>query len=155
MESPVYPSPPVYSPGKQGFKSKSTSAPTPLTSAGGGGVVGFDSTSAAKSRRCKNESGLQEGKCPYSICPALTCRPTFLSRSGLSSRGLSGPCGVALAVHAALGEEHDALHKATKSRLKCGCASCLSPLSTRERTVTVLLYGRAKSTAAACLLNHT
>ncbi|KFW63416.1 Zinc finger protein 341, partial [Pygoscelis adeliae] len=70
VESPVYPSPPVYSPGKQGFKSKSTSTPTPLTSAGGGGVVGFDSTSAAKSRRCKNESGLQEGK-PKS--PKLKC----------------------------------------------------------------------------------
>ncbi|XP_074698875.1 zinc finger protein 341 isoform X4 [Strix aluco] len=70
VESPVYPSPPVYSPGKQGFKSKSTSTPTPLTSAGGGSVVGFDSTSTAKSRRCKNESGLQEGK-PKS--PKLKC----------------------------------------------------------------------------------
>ncbi|NWW53160.1 ZN341 protein, partial [Pedionomus torquatus] len=70
VESPVYPSPPVYSPGKQGFKSKSTSGPTPLTGAGGAGVVGFDSTSAAKSRRCKNESGLQEGK-PKS--PKLKC----------------------------------------------------------------------------------
>lgn len=29
-------------------------------------MVGFDSASAAKSRRCKNESGLQEGRCPYS-----------------------------------------------------------------------------------------
>lgn len=29
-------------------------------------MVGFDSASAAKSRRCKNESGLQEGTCPYS-----------------------------------------------------------------------------------------
>ncbi|NWQ82581.1 ZN341 protein, partial [Columbina picui] len=70
VESPVYPSPPVYSPGKQGFKPKNTSTPTPLTSAGGGGVVGFDSASAAKSRRCKNESGLQEGK-PKS--PKLKC----------------------------------------------------------------------------------
>ncbi|KAJ7426798.1 zinc finger protein 341 [Willisornis vidua] len=70
VESPVYPSPPVYSPGKQGFKSKSTSAPTPLTSAGGGPVVGFDSPAAAKTRRCKNESGLQEGK-PKS--PKLKC----------------------------------------------------------------------------------
>lgn len=79
VESPVYPSPPVYSPGKQGFKSKSTSAPTPLTSSGGGNVVGFDSTSAVKSRRSKNESGLQEGKCPYGRCPALLCRPPRLS----------------------------------------------------------------------------
>ncbi|PKU30142.1 zinc finger protein hypothetical protein [Limosa lapponica baueri] len=70
VESPVYPSPPVYSPGKQGFKSKSTSAPSPLTSAGGGAVVGFDSTSAAKSRRCKNESGLQEGLTQPSRNPA-------------------------------------------------------------------------------------
>ncbi|XP_009072783.1 PREDICTED: zinc finger protein 341 isoform X1 [Acanthisitta chloris] len=72
VESPVYPSPPVYSPGKQGFKSKSTSAPTALSSTGGGTVVGFDSPSAAKTRRCKNESGLQEGKCkPKS--PKLKC----------------------------------------------------------------------------------
>lgn len=70
VESPVYPSPPVYSPGKQGFKAKSTSAPTPLSSAGGGSVVGFDSPAAAKTRRCKNESGLQEGK-PKS--PKLKC----------------------------------------------------------------------------------
>ncbi|NXR54665.1 ZN341 protein, partial [Hippolais icterina] len=69
VESPVYPSPPVYSPGKQGFKAKSTSAPTPLGSAGGS-VVGFDSPAAAKTRRCKNESGLQEGK-PKS--PKLKC----------------------------------------------------------------------------------
>ncbi|RMB95581.1 hypothetical protein DUI87_27691 [Hirundo rustica rustica] len=69
VESPVYPSPPVYSPGKQGFKAKSTSAPTPLSSAGGS-VVGFDSPAAAKTRRCKNESGLQEGK-PKS--PKLKC----------------------------------------------------------------------------------
>ncbi|XP_032930979.1 zinc finger protein 341 [Catharus ustulatus] len=70
VESPVYPSPPVYSPGKQGFKAKSTSAPTSLGSAGGGSVVGFDSPAAAKTRRCKNESGLQEGK-PKS--PKLKC----------------------------------------------------------------------------------
>ncbi|XP_048819479.1 zinc finger protein 341 [Lagopus muta] len=70
VESPVYPSPPVYSPGKQGFKPKSASVPTPLTSAGGGNVVGFDSTSAVKSRRSKSESGLQEGK-PKS--PKLKC----------------------------------------------------------------------------------
>nr|XP_054500201.1 zinc finger protein 341 isoform X1 [Agelaius phoeniceus] len=70
VESPVYPSPPVYSPGKQGFKAKSTSAPTPLSSAGGGSVVAFDSPAAAKTRRCKNESGLQEGK-PKS--PKLKC----------------------------------------------------------------------------------
>ncbi|RLV82457.1 hypothetical protein DV515_00016624, partial [Chloebia gouldiae] len=70
VEGPVYPSPPVYSPGKQGFKAKSTSAPSPLSSAGGGSVVGFDSPAAAKTRRCKNESGLQEGK-PKS--PKLKC----------------------------------------------------------------------------------
>ncbi|XP_051489444.1 zinc finger protein 341 isoform X3 [Apus apus] len=70
VESPVYPSPPVYSPGKQGFKAKSTSTPTALSSTGGAGVVGFDSASTAKSRRCKNEGGLQEGK-PKS--PKLKC----------------------------------------------------------------------------------
>ncbi|NXX98483.1 ZN341 protein, partial [Centropus bengalensis] len=70
VENPVYPSPPVYSPGKQGFKPKGSSPPAPLPSAGGGGGVGFDSTSVAKGRRCKNDSGLQEGK-PKS--PKLKC----------------------------------------------------------------------------------
>ncbi|NXT73539.1 ZN341 protein, partial [Zapornia atra] len=69
VESPVYPSPTVYSPGKQGFKPKSASAPAPLASTGGA-VVGFNSTSAAKTRRCKSDSGLQEGK-PKS--PKLKC----------------------------------------------------------------------------------
>lgn len=110
VESPVYPSPPVYSPGKQGFKPKSASVPTPLTSAGGGNVVGFDSTSAVKSRRSKSESGLQEGKCPYGRYPVLTCRP---------------PCPMPLALQVLWGgtdcaaapwEEHHALHKAIKSR---------------------------------------
>lgn len=79
VESPVYPSPPVYSPGKQGFKSKSTSAPVPLSGSGGGNVVGFDSTSAVKSRRSKNESGLQEGKSPHGSCPVPGCRMPRLS----------------------------------------------------------------------------
>lgn len=108
MESPVYPSPPVYSPGKQGFKAKSTGAPTPLSSAGGGSVVGFDSPAAAKTRRCKNESGLQEGESltapalwvtvlvPAGLqegesftAPAL--RVTVLVPAGLPSHGLPRP----------------------------------------------------------------
>ncbi|XP_026512588.1 zinc finger protein 341 isoform X2 [Terrapene carolina triunguis] len=70
VESPVYPSPPVYSPGKQGFKSKSTNTAAPLTNAAGGNVSSFDSTSTSKNRRSKNDSGLQEGK-PKS--PKLKC----------------------------------------------------------------------------------
>ncbi|KAJ7331906.1 hypothetical protein JRQ81_014086 [Phrynocephalus forsythii] len=65
VESPVYPSPPVYSPGKQGFKSKS---PAPLNNTCAGSVAHFDST--CKNRRSKTESTLLEGK-PKS--PKLKC----------------------------------------------------------------------------------
>ncbi|XP_030319149.1 zinc finger protein 341 isoform X2 [Calypte anna] len=80
VESPVFPSPPVYSPGKQGFKAKSTSTPTPLTSTGGAAVGGFVSSSAAKSRRCKNESGLQglqEGKTKSPKLKCTYCNKAF------------------------------------------------------------------------------
>ncbi|XP_074868339.1 zinc finger protein 341 isoform X4 [Carettochelys insculpta] len=70
VESPVYPSPPVYSPGKQSFKSKSASTVAPLTNVAGGNVASFDSTSTAKNKHSKNDSGLQEGK-PKS--PKLKC----------------------------------------------------------------------------------
>lgn len=102
VESPVYPSPPVYSPGKQGFKSKSTSAPAPLSGSGGGNVVGFDSTSAVKSRRSKNESGLQEGKSPHGSCPVPGCG---LPRLSCATGQLSGCSGVAPAVPAAPWED--------------------------------------------------
>lgn len=100
VESPVYPSPPVYSPGKQGFKSKSTSAPVPLSGSGGGSVVGFDSTSAVKSRRSKNESGLQEGESSWQLpCARLQDAAPVLCH------GLSGCSGVAPAAPAAPWED--------------------------------------------------
>ncbi|XP_015265871.1 PREDICTED: zinc finger protein 341 isoform X1 [Gekko japonicus] len=70
VESPVYPSPPVYSPGKQGFNSKSSNAAAPLNNSCGGNVTNFDSTSACKNRRSKTDGSLLEGK-PKS--PKLKC----------------------------------------------------------------------------------
>ncbi|KAL8179333.1 UNVERIFIED_CONTAM: hypothetical protein K2H54_063853 [Gekko kuhli] len=70
VESPVYPSPPVYSPGKQGFNAKSSNAAAPLNNTCGGDVTNFDSTSACKNRRSKTDGSLLEGK-PKS--PKLKC----------------------------------------------------------------------------------
>ncbi|KAG8517797.1 Zinc finger protein 341, partial [Galemys pyrenaicus] len=62
VEAPVYPTPPVYSPGKQGFKPKGPNPAAPLTNATGGTVTAFDSPPTLKARRAKGASGLQEGK---------------------------------------------------------------------------------------------
>ncbi|XP_063001183.1 zinc finger protein 341 isoform X1 [Elgaria multicarinata webbii] len=70
VENPVYPSPPVYSPGKQGFKSKSPNTAPPLNNTCGGNVTNYVSTSPSKNRRSKTESSLLEGK-PKS--PKLKC----------------------------------------------------------------------------------
>nr|XP_056700328.1 zinc finger protein 341 isoform X3 [Euleptes europaea] len=70
VESPVYPSPPVYNPGKQGFNSKSPNSAAPLNNTCGGNVTNFDSTSTCKNRRSKTDSSLLEGK-PKS--PKLKC----------------------------------------------------------------------------------
>uniref|UniRef100_A0A8D0L8F0 Zinc finger protein 341 n=1 Tax=Sphenodon punctatus TaxID=8508 RepID=A0A8D0L8F0_SPHPU len=70
VENPVYPSPPVYSPGKQDFKSKSPNTAAALANAGGGNMTSFDSTLTSKNRRSKNDNGVQEGK-PKS--PKLKC----------------------------------------------------------------------------------
>ncbi|KAJ6661099.1 hypothetical protein lerEdw1_016900, partial [Lerista edwardsae] len=70
VESPVYPSPPVYNPGKQGFKTKSASTAAPLNNTCGGNVTNFDSSSTPKNRRSKTDSSLLEGK-PKS--PKLKC----------------------------------------------------------------------------------
>ncbi|XP_061487632.1 zinc finger protein 341 isoform X2 [Rhineura floridana] len=70
VESPVYPSPPVYSPGKQGFKSKSPNTAAPLNNACGGNMTNFDPASSSKNRRLKTDSSLLEGK-PKS--PKLKC----------------------------------------------------------------------------------
>ncbi|KAF5917862.1 hypothetical protein HPG69_010015, partial [Diceros bicornis minor] len=60
VEAPVYPTPPVYSPGKQGFKPKGPNPAAPMTSATGGTVATFDSPPALKTRRVKGASGLPE-----------------------------------------------------------------------------------------------
>uniref|UniRef100_A0A8D0AWI7 Zinc finger protein 341 n=1 Tax=Salvator merianae TaxID=96440 RepID=A0A8D0AWI7_SALMN len=70
VESPVYPSPPVYSPGKQGFKSKNPSASVALNSTCGRSVSSFESNSSSKGRRSKIDNSLLEGK-PKS--PKLKC----------------------------------------------------------------------------------
>ncbi|XP_019314303.1 zinc finger protein 341 isoform X2 [Panthera pardus] len=60
VEASVYPTPPVYSPGKQGFKPKGPNPAAPMTSATGGTVATFDSPPTLKTRRAKGASGLPE-----------------------------------------------------------------------------------------------
>ncbi|XP_039335167.1 zinc finger protein 341 isoform X3 [Saimiri boliviensis] len=60
VEAPVYPSPAVYSPGKQGFKPKGPNPTAPMTSATGGTVAAFDSPPTLKTRRAKGARGLLE-----------------------------------------------------------------------------------------------
>ncbi|XP_030876969.1 zinc finger protein 341-like, partial [Leptonychotes weddellii] len=60
VEAPVYPTPPVYSPGKQGFKPKGPNPAAPMTSATGGTVATFDSPPTLKTCRAKGASGLPE-----------------------------------------------------------------------------------------------
>ncbi|ERE71761.1 zinc finger protein [Cricetulus griseus] len=60
VEAPVYPTPPVYSPGKQEFKTKGPSSTAPMTSATGSTVATFDSPPTLKTRRAKGASGLPE-----------------------------------------------------------------------------------------------
>ncbi|XP_057558034.1 zinc finger protein 341 isoform X5 [Hippopotamus amphibius kiboko] len=60
VEAPVYPTPQVYSPGKQGFKPKGPNPAAPMTSATGGTVATFDSPPSLKTRRTKGSSGLPE-----------------------------------------------------------------------------------------------
>uniref|UniRef100_G3UGS2 Zinc finger protein 341 n=1 Tax=Loxodonta africana TaxID=9785 RepID=G3UGS2_LOXAF len=60
VEAPVYATPPVYSPGKQGFKPKGPNPAAPMTSATGGTVTTFDSPPTLKTRRAKGGSGLPE-----------------------------------------------------------------------------------------------
>lgn len=57
----MYPTPPVYSPGKQEFKAKGPSSTAPMTSASGNTVATFDSPPTLKTRRAKGASGLPEG----------------------------------------------------------------------------------------------
>ncbi|XP_006860822.1 PREDICTED: zinc finger protein 341 [Chrysochloris asiatica] len=60
VEAPVYTTPPVYSPGKQGFKPKGPNSTVPMTSTTGGTVATFDSPPTLKTRRIKGGSGLPE-----------------------------------------------------------------------------------------------
>ncbi|XP_052579991.1 zinc finger protein 341 isoform X3 [Peromyscus californicus insignis] len=60
VEAPVYPTPPVYSPGKQEFKPKGPGSTAPMTSATGDTVATFDSSPTLKTRRSKGASGLPE-----------------------------------------------------------------------------------------------
>ncbi|XP_011907962.1 PREDICTED: zinc finger protein 341 isoform X3 [Cercocebus atys] len=60
VEAPVYPTPTVYSPGKQGFKPKGPNPAAPMTSATGGTVATFDSPPTLKTRRAKGARGLPE-----------------------------------------------------------------------------------------------
>ncbi|GAB1287101.1 Zinc finger protein 341 [Apodemus speciosus] len=60
VEAPVYPTPPVYSPGKQEFKPKGPSSTAPMASATGSTVAAFDSPPTLKTRRAKGASGLPE-----------------------------------------------------------------------------------------------
>ncbi|XP_039200637.1 zinc finger protein 341 isoform X1 [Crotalus tigris] len=68
VENPVYPSPPVYNPSKQSFKSKSANAAASLNNTCGGNLTNFDS--ASKNRHSKPDNNLLEGK-PKS--PKLKC----------------------------------------------------------------------------------
>ncbi|KAK2109852.1 hypothetical protein P7K49_009598 [Saguinus oedipus] len=60
VEAPVYSSPAVYSPGKQGFKPKGPNPTAPMTSTTGGTVATFDSPPTLKTRRAKGARGLPE-----------------------------------------------------------------------------------------------
>ncbi|XP_072487385.1 zinc finger protein 341 isoform X2 [Notamacropus eugenii] len=77
VENPVYPSPPVYSPGKQGFKPKGPTPPAPLTNTGSGNVAAFNSPSTLKTRRPKSDGGLQEGKPKCQKLKCTYCSKTF------------------------------------------------------------------------------
>ncbi|XP_077807650.1 zinc finger protein 341 isoform X14 [Macaca mulatta] len=67
VEAPVYPTPAVYSPGKQGFKPKGPNPAAPMTSATGGTVATFDSPPTLKTRRAKaaGKPKAQKLKCSY------------------------------------------------------------------------------------------
>ncbi|XP_043944946.1 zinc finger protein 341 [Protopterus annectens] len=68
VESSAFATSSVYSPEKQGFKSKPCNSSADQT--GTGDISGFDSTSGSKIRRSKNENSLSEGKLES---PKLKC----------------------------------------------------------------------------------
>ncbi|XP_060628323.2 zinc finger protein 341 isoform X1 [Anolis sagrei] len=75
VEASVYRSPPAYSPGKQGFKSKSPNAAHPLNNTCRGNVTNFDST--PKNRRSKPDSTFLEGKSKSPKLKCTYCDKTF------------------------------------------------------------------------------
>ncbi|KAG8446232.1 hypothetical protein GDO86_013904 [Hymenochirus boettgeri] len=70
VESPVYNTPPVYSPGKQGFKSKTTSSCSPCTDLVGSNMGSLEPSLPNKPRRPKSDSGVRNGKLKS---PKLKC----------------------------------------------------------------------------------
>ncbi|XP_013369665.1 PREDICTED: zinc finger protein 341 [Chinchilla lanigera] len=58
--APVYPTAPVYSPGKQGFKPKGPNPAAPLASATAGTAATFEPPPTLKTRRAKGAGGLPE-----------------------------------------------------------------------------------------------
>ncbi|XP_038613380.1 zinc finger protein 341 [Tachyglossus aculeatus] len=77
VETPVYPNPPGYSPGKQGFKPKGPSPAVPLAPSNAGGLAVFDAASTVKPRRPKVDNELQEGKPKSQKLKCTYCSKTF------------------------------------------------------------------------------
>ncbi|KAM4623192.1 zinc finger protein 341 [Discoglossus pictus] len=75
-ESSVYNTPPVYSPGKQGLKAKTTSSCSPCTDLHGNSMGAMEPNVPSKARRPKPDSGVQNGKLKS---PKLKC--TFCDKA--------------------------------------------------------------------------
>ncbi|XP_068118636.1 zinc finger protein 341 isoform X2 [Hyperolius riggenbachi] len=76
VESTVYNTPPVYSPGKQGLKSKTTSSCSPCVDLNGSSMGSLEAAVPNKIRRPKNDSNGQNGKMKT---PKLKC--TFCDKA--------------------------------------------------------------------------
>ncbi|XP_004918581.2 zinc finger protein 341 isoform X3 [Xenopus tropicalis] len=70
VESSVYNTPPVYSPGKQELKSKTPSSCSPCTGLGGSSMGSLEPSLPNKARRSKADSGIRNGKLKS---PKLKC----------------------------------------------------------------------------------
>ncbi|KAM8945631.1 zinc finger protein 341 [Pelodytes ibericus] len=70
VESTVYNTPPIYSPGKQGLKSKTTNSCSPCADLSGSSMGGLEPALPNKDRRTKTHSGAQNGK---TKSPKLKC----------------------------------------------------------------------------------
>ncbi|XP_073462455.1 zinc finger protein 341 [Aquarana catesbeiana] len=76
VESTVYNTPPVYSPGKQGLKSKTTSSCSPCTDLSGSNMGSVEATVPNKTRRPKSDNSSPNGKLKT---PKLKC--TFCDKA--------------------------------------------------------------------------